>query len=299
MRDQTLMAQRFDDKRLEPVGAPLPVAEQVGSSLNYGYFSASTNGVLVYRSRDKPGRQELVWMDRKGNPVESISPAGDYDNFRLSPDEKSIVFDRGDSTNQDIWVLDLHRGVPTRLTFDSGMDNLPIWSFEGSRVLWPSNRRGTFDLYIKAATGTGQDELQVQMGTVTGWGTDWSRDGKFILYQRPGEKGAQELWIAPQSGDKKPYAYLQSQFANQYGVFSPDGNWVAYVSKESGHDEVYVQHFPRTSEKGGFRATAVLIPPGGRMEPNCSTWLLTANLWPCRSARAQAHSSRAMQNPYF
>jgi Tol biopolymer transport system component len=110
-------------------------------------------------------------------------------------------------------------------------------------------------LYIKAATGAGQDEVFIKMGTPRGWGTDWSRDGKFVLYQRPSEKGDDaDLWIAPQDlepsgGEQKPFPYLQSPFIEENAVFSPDRRWIAYVSDESGRQEVYVQAFPLTNEK--------------------------------------------------
>ena len=122
------------------------------------------------------------------------------------------------------------------------------------RILWPSNRRGGFDLYVKPASGTGHGSNScISIGTVNGWATDWSRDGKWVLFQRPGDKTSQDLWIAPQSPgsseQQKPVPYLNSQFAESNGVFSPDGRWIAYVSNESGRDEVYVQAFPLTDEK--------------------------------------------------
>ena len=179
----------------------------------------------------------------------------------MSGDEKRIVFERGDNTSlSDIWVLDLIRGVPFRLTSDPRIDDLPIWSPDGLRVLFPSNRSGSFDLYIKNATGTGQEEILIKMGTITGWATDWSRDGCFVLYQRPGDKTGQDLWIAPQSDDQKPFPYLQSQFNEQAGSFSPEGKWVAYVSNETGRDEVYVQSFPLSNDK-------FPISTGGGSEP--------------------------------
>jgi Tol biopolymer transport system component len=161
---------------------------------------------------------------------------------------------------QDIWVLDLLRGVTSRLTFDPAIDNLPIWSPDGQRILFPSNRKGSFDLYIKAASGAGQEEPLIKMGTPTGWATDWSRDGRFILYQIPGAKTGQDLWIAPQFGDRKPFPYLQTQFNEQAGAFSPDGRWIAYVSDESCRNEIYVQAFPLSGEKHE-------ISSGGGSEP--------------------------------
>ncbi len=245
LREQTLVAQRFDDKNLRLVGEPAPIADQVGSFGGVGFFSASTNGVLIYQGGEANIQEELVWMDRSGNQLESAAPAGHYDNFRLSTDEKSVVFNRVKNSNCDIFVLDLRRNVTTRITFDHGTDILPIWSPDGSRVLWSSDRNGQSDLYIKTATGAGQDELRIK----TGSGSDWSRDGKFILYARPEEKGGHDLWVAPQSGEKKEFPYLQSQFHKSDAVFSPDGRWVAYVSDESGRNEVYVQAFPLTTER--------------------------------------------------
>ncbi len=135
-----------------------------------------------------------------------------------------------------------------------------MWSPDGLRVLWSSNRNGGFDLYIKSANGTGPEELLIKMGTGTGFGSDWSRDGRFILYQMAGAKTGQDLWIAPQFGDRKPFPYLQTQFDEQDGRFSPDGKWVAYVSNESGRDEIYVQSFPLSGAK--FQ-----ISTGGGSEP--------------------------------
>jgi Tol biopolymer transport system component/predicted Ser/Thr protein kinase len=250
-REDTLMAQPFDADKLQLKGEMFPVAEHVGQSgpQGNGAFSVSSNGVLVYGTGGAATTQELVWMDRTGKASGPAVPPGQYGNLRLSPDEKSVVFDRVESNNQDIWVRDLPRGVTSRLTFDPAADNFPIWSPDGQRVLWPSRRSGSFDLYIKNAAGTGQEELLIKMGSPNGWGTDWSRDGKFVMYMMPGEKTAQDLWIAPQSGDKKPFAYLQQPYNEFDGVFSPDGHWVAYVSNETGRNEVFVQAFPVSGAK--------------------------------------------------
>jgi dipeptidyl aminopeptidase/acylaminoacyl peptidase len=206
--------------------------------------------VLVYNSQAEENT-ELLWLDRAGRQIQAAGPVGGYNDFRLSPDEANIAFDRNDAESglPDIWALDTRRQVPSRLTSDPAVDNLPIWSPDGLRVLFPSNRNGAFDLYSKAATGAGAEELLVRMSSPTGWGTDWSRDGRFILYQIPGVRTGQDLWIAPQFGDRQPYPYLQTKFSEQSGMFSPDGRWIAYVSDESGQDEVYVQSFPLSVEK--------------------------------------------------
>ena len=259
-RGDTLMAQPFDLARLRMSGDLFPVAERVGISayVGLGAFSLSENGTLAYGAGGSTAIQ-LAWTDRAGKPMGLFGPPGAYNRFRLAPDEKRIAFD---DANPDVWVLDSVRGVTSRLTFDPAVDNIPMWSPDGLRVLWPSNRNGLFDLYIKSANGTGQEELLIKMsaGGSVGWGTDWSRDGRFILYQMPGAKTGQDLWIAPQFGDRKPFPYLQTQFDEQEGRFSPDGKWVAYVSNESGRDEIYVQSFPVSGAK--FQ-----ISSGGGSEP--------------------------------
>jgi hypothetical protein len=251
IRDGTLMAQPFDAEALALVGDAVPVAESVRS------FSVSDSGALAYVRGVRSRPDSLVWLDRDGreNAAAPTVGAGAFFNLRLSPDESSVAFDRSSEVNTDVWVMDLSRGADTRITFDPTTDNLPIWSPDGLRILWSARRGGRgFNLYTKAASGGGDEERLIEMGTVTGWASDWSRDGRFVLYQRPGDKTGQDLWMAPQpgakpAGDGKPVPYLNSQFNEANGVFSPDGRWVAYESDESGRFEVYVQAFPLTREK--------------------------------------------------
>jgi Tol biopolymer transport system component len=261
VRDTTLMAQPFDPAGLTLTGQMFPVADSVGR------FAVSESGALAYASgvRAFTRPHVLIWMDRSGKQLTVAAPPGDYRDVRLSPDEKSIAFARTDANNIDVWVLDMVRGVPSRISFEPSIDNLPIWSHDGHRILWPSRRSGSFDLYSKPATGTGQDAKVVAMGTDTGWGTDWSRDGRFIVYQRPGAKTGQDLWIAPltsesSGGPQQPFPYLDSPFNESNGVFSLDGRWIAYESDESGRSEIYVQTFPLTNEK-------VRISTGGGTDP--------------------------------
>jgi eukaryotic-like serine/threonine-protein kinase len=171
-REQTLMAQRFDDKRLELFDEPRPVAEHIGSYSKAFFFSASTNGILVYQGGVE--KRELVWMDRSGKPLETVGSAGEYGGFRLSPDEKSVVFSRTESSNEDIYVLDLRRRIPTRLTFNPGADNWHLWSTDGLRVVWSSFHGGNAGLYRKAATGVGTDEYLVPIDAAGFFSSDWS-----------------------------------------------------------------------------------------------------------------------------
>src|SRR5262249_12782743 len=194
---------------------------------------------VAYMAGGPTFRQELLWVDRSGRQLGVAAPAAEYRSVQLSPDETRIAFDRSEEANSDVWTLDLMRGVPSRITFDPMTDRLPLWSPDGRRIVWASRRSGNVDLYIKAASGTGPDEKLITMGTNFGQATDWSRDGKFVLYHRPGDKTGQDLWIAPQStgasGEPQtPFPYLASPFNESFGVFSPDGHWIAYESDESG-----------------------------------------------------------------
>ena len=207
---------------------------------------------------------QLVWKDRAGKQVGLFGPPGVYDRFRLSPDEKQISFSMLVASENDIWVMDSVRGVSSKLTFDPAIDDPPMWAPDGQRIVWASSRAGGFDLYIKPASG-GTDQLLLKMGTPTGWAEDWSQDGRYILYQIPGAKTGQDLWIAPQAAGgapaDKPFPFLQTQFDEEHGRFSPDGHWVAYSSNESGRQEVYVQPFPATGAK--FQVSS-----GGGREPH-------------------------------
>jgi serine/threonine protein kinase len=253
VRQNTLMALPFDSSSLAARGEVFPVAEQVGTlaGTGFGLLTASAGGELAYANVSQ-GRREFVWKDRKGNQVGQRAAAGDWPDFRLSHDGQRVVFSQVESGNQDIWIRDLTRGIRTRVSFDAAQDNLPIWSPDGLRVVWPSNRNGgVYNLFIRSSTGEGQETMVVKLGTPTGWATDWSKDGRFLMYQIPGATTGQDLWVAPRSDEKKvdgekPYPYLQGQFDEQEGAFSPDGRWVAYTSNESGVDEVYVQPFPTT-----------------------------------------------------
>ncbi len=252
-RGSTLMAQPFDPNQLRLTGEVFPLAEQVGElTIGVAAFSASGNDTLAFGPGGS-GIEQLAWVDRSGKQKEPAGPPASYRRFRLSPDDKRIAMDRTDAqSNSDIWVLDLARLAASRLTFDPGAENNAVWSPDGLRVVYASarsGRSGGYDLYVKSANGAGQEQLLVKAGTPNLWPTDWSRDGRFILYNVPSGKTKQDLWIVPQWGDRKPFPYLQSEFNEQNGTFSPDGRWVAYDSDESGREEIYVQSFPVSGAK--------------------------------------------------
>ena len=260
VRERTLMAQRFDPRRLELVGNSFPVTEPLAAStFGLANFSISDNGTLVYRN-SIAATSRLIWLDRSGREIQTVGPSADYRAPMISPDGRRIAMRRRDpqSSNLDIWILEPARGAFTRFTFDPGQDGNPIWSPDGSRIVFSSDRSGiSMSLYSKASSGLGDDVLLVQ-STSGKWADCWSPDGRYLMYDEFDPKTSSDLMIKPMSGDDKPKVFLKTPFSEGQAQFSPDGKWVAYFSDESGRPEIYVVPFEGTAGKtqvstaGGF-----------------------------------------------
>ena len=166
----------------------------------------------------------------------------------LSPDEKRFIADRLDpqTSTSDLWLYDVSGGNAQRFTFDPANDFNPVWSPDGSRIVWASNRDGGIsNLYQKAASGAGEETLLLK-SDYPKFPTDWSRDGRFIIYHQIDPKTKRDVWVLPVtgSGEAKPFPVLRTEANETAGTLSPDGRWLAYASDESGRYEVYVQSFP-------------------------------------------------------
>ena len=172
-----------------------------------------------------------------GVPADFSSPA-------LSPDERKVAVGIRDPKTKmrDIWVADLLRGATTRLTFDAADDLNPVWSPDGTRIAFTSDRKGERDIYQKLSDGSGPDELLLEGRDGQKNLEDWSPDGKYLLYNHQ-PAGHLYLLVMPLTGDRKPVPYLKTEFRTDQAQFSPNGRWVAYRSDESGKNEVYVQGF--------------------------------------------------------
>lgn len=167
----------------------------------------------------------------------------------LSPDERRIavrVVDQQTRT-RDIWLLDRTRDVSTRFTFDKGNENYPLWSPDGRRIAYWSDATGASGITIKQLSGSGEAELLTPFSDEVVL-KDWSRDGNAIAFDFNGATGT-DIWVVSTTGDRKPQPFLNGTYDEFDARFSPDGRYMAYVSNESGREEVYVQTFPDRSEK--------------------------------------------------
>jgi len=262
-RNGTLLAQPFDAEHLKVTGEASTLVERSG-------FFAASNNILIYQKDPLQaaafGLQQLTWFDRKGNPVGKIAMPSDYrEGLELSPDGHraavSIASNTGAVLGQDIWILDLDRSVPNRMTFDSSYNNGAVWAPDGTRIAFGSSRGGGLvpdKVFRKMAAGVGNDELLHAFESGDGiYLEDWSRDSQHIMLELTKiSRVIIDLWDLPLSGDKKPFAYLKSPYDKLQAKFSPNGHFVAYSTNESGIYQIVVQTFP---------------------DPNGGKWQITAN----------------------
>ena len=261
LRNDDLMAQTFDARRLELTSEPFLVTNHVAAERYLGTsdFSVSANGVLAWRTQSASMRQ-LAWFDRIGKQSPGLDAREQYIDPSLSPDGRWIAVTKlsapiGPYLNgrppgtHNIWLLDLVRGTASRLTFATGRQWMPTWSPDGRRVVFgqdqdkDKDRPLAYGLYWRDTNGAGAEEVLLKT-TQFSYPSDWSRDGWFILFTEVDSKTYFDMWVLPLFGDRKPIPLLQTEFAEGQGAFSPDGHWIAYFSDETGRMEIYVRSFP-------------------------------------------------------
>jgi serine/threonine protein kinase len=260
MRGATLLAQDFDEGKLDLKGDPVALAEGVinDPGFNLAVFSASENGILAYETGVGISGARMMITDRNGKELGFIGDVIEHFNPCVSPDGKRLatfIFEPRSRT-YNLWLYDLARNARRRFTTGFNADLTPMWSPDGSQIAFISIRKGLRAVYLRPSEGGGTEE-QIDTSSSVRIITDWSHDGKYIATERYGAaKG--DIWMIPRSGEKKPFAFLQTQFNEGEARFSPDGRWVAYSSNETGQVEVFVRPFPgpgtgvKVSSSGGY-----------------------------------------------
>jgi serine/threonine protein kinase/Tol biopolymer transport system component len=248
LRNRTLMSQRFDVEKGELVGELRPIASDVGHIPRYarGDFSYSPAGVLT-TGGGRAVNREYGWFDRNGKQLGSACAPGNYFDINLSPSGKQAAIQKVDvqTGNSDVWMLDLGREVLSRFTFDPAVDDYPVWSADGKYLYFASSAGGAYNIHRKLASGVGSPEAVLPGGIPT-IPADVSHDGKYLAYILGSHLASDDIWVLETEHPENRYAWVETEFNEIYPRFSPDGRWLAYVSNESGKEEVYVREFSST-----------------------------------------------------
>ncbi len=252
-RNKALMAQAFDAKKLKAEGSGFVIADAVAYSLSnvesgLALFSASDNGVLVWRSEDK-GKSQIVSFSRDGRPLGPVGEAGDIQGIGLSPDEKYLaVIIRNAADMHDIWVVNVASGIFSRVTSDPGGSENPVWSPNSGELVFASIRNlhhaanVYYNLYRKRVGGP-PESIFFESGEPK-FPTQWLPDGSVIF----SAIWSKNFYRLPLAGERKPELLFHSEFDKNGPLVSPDGRWATYAATDSGRWEVYVASYPRFND---------------------------------------------------
>jgi len=247
-RAGALLEVPFDLARLEAKSnTPVVVADGVfqNAGAAAASYAVSDAGVLAYIPAPAGARQfeqRLIWIDRQGKIEALAAPTRAYAEAALSPDGQHVVVVINSGT-QELWVYDLVRRSLTRLVSDQGSSQDAIWTPDGRRIAYRSNRAGHWELYWRSADGSGSEDPLTGIG-YNDMPSSWSPDGKELTFTAISPKTGFDIWMLPLEGDRKPRPFLRTPFNESWAQFSPDGHWLAYESDESGSTQIYVQGYP-------------------------------------------------------
>jgi len=245
-----LMFQNFDYDRLRGRGAPiaLGIAPFADVSVGQPLASASMNGVLAHPS-ETVANTRLNWLDRSGRRVGELElPEGRYEKLFFAPDGKRLLAERRTSpTTVDLWMIDVEGGGARRFSHgtQSRIGGAPVWSPDGSRIAFNSNRSGRTYIYERLVNEAGEEKLLYQSPGQFNEVLQWSPDGRFLVFQQAAPSTGWDIWLLRMDGKHEATPYLQSRFHELAASLSPDGRWLAYTTDATGKHEVYVRSFPK------------------------------------------------------
>ena len=243
----TLVAQPFDPAEGKLLGNPVPMRENVrlDASTWKSVFSASDSGLLLSEpARAGSGNQFLKRFSRSGALLATLGSRSDYLNIQMSRDGKRVAIEAQDTPRSDLFVHDLARNTRIRLSFEPSDEVSPVWAHDMSTVLYGTDRDGTYKIYRKPADGSGQPRMLVGLDQDS-WPMDVSADGRYLVFGvgKNSVRTRSDLWILPMGAGGKPSSFRATEYAEQDARFSPDGRMIAYVSNDTGREEVYVATF--------------------------------------------------------
>jgi len=263
VRDERLVAYAFDAKGLQVHGEPLLISEEVFAVQGAAHagVSVSETGVLTYLPSAFFDTQ-LSWFNREGRRLSVVGTPQRYaaQMPQISPDGRRLAIARGIYSREDIWFIELPSGARSRFTFDPARDATPMWSTDGTRMVFQSNRGdGRARLYQKQTTGSGSEDLLFEADDSVHL-QDWSADGRYIVYMTTNARTRADLWVLPLFGARRPTPFAATSAGESQAQISPDGRWMAYTSDETGRDEVYVQSFPTPGSKHQVTTDGGVMP---------------------------------------
>ncbi|MEO8502505.1 MAG: protein kinase [Acidobacteriota bacterium] len=267
-RQGAIAAQRFDARTLKLSGDPVPLADEPTPLLDSNHSttagrvaSVSSSGWMAYFS--SPSTQtRAVWLDLAGTPTGTLDlPPGSFETATISPDGSQAVLVRTLSPSESsLWLVDLARGGGSPFSTGGGRNDNPVWSPDGSRVIFSSDRGGVEDFFMKATANAAPEARFFHSDILFKSPGGWSPDGRWIVFTELDEDTQQDVWGLDAKAQGAPRRLVSSRMRDDAGPISPDGHWLAYYSEETARREVYVQAFPepgqkvRISEQGGARA---------------------------------------------
>lgn len=259
--ERNLMARQFDAGKLTSAEGAITLGNNIGAlrSLSLAPISVSSTGVLVYQPVGKPMHQ-LVWMDRSGRQLAAVGEPSEYGPPRISPDGDRAAVAKADADGKiaHVWVADVNGGM-IQIGNGAAHEGAPVWSTDGSKIAYFTQEGESYDLYQRAAVAGSKPELLFK-NEMTKYPTDWSHDGKFLMFYQPGEGTRLDIWSYSMP-EREAAPIVSTVYTEAFATLSRSGKWMAFQSDQSGRNEVYVQPFDGLS--GGTKKQVQVSAGGG------------------------------------